>query len=261
MLRKWIGVLLFLSSMSTLANTFLSDASDLWWNENESGWGVTVSHQREIVFLTFFIYGPDGRAIWYTAQGSYLRTDAQGAYIFSGPMYQVNGSWFGTVFNPTIVSPRAVGTMTFTLNFLNSATLAYTIDGVSVTKALTRQTFRANDLTGEYIGAIKQIQSGCRSPYTNGNFNTGVDISITHNTNSFKMSVRQANGNSCNYVGNYTQSGRLGRSQGTYTCPGGLSGTYDAFEIEASLSGLLGRYVGGDNFCNTVTGRFGSMRK
>ena len=28
--------------------------SDLWWNPAESGWGVTVDHQQDAMFLTFF---------------------------------------------------------------------------------------------------------------------------------------------------------------------------------------------------------------
>ena len=34
--------------------------SDLWWNPAESGWGVTVDHQQDVMFLMFFIYRSDG---------------------------------------------------------------------------------------------------------------------------------------------------------------------------------------------------------
>ena len=181
---KWLVGSLFFAAGPAMANTFLSDLSDLWWNANESGWGVTVTHQREIVFLTFFIYGQDGRASWYTAQAVYGGRDSSGAYLFSGSMYRVSGSWFGTLFNPAIVSPQAVGSMSFTVPSLNAANLVYSIDGVTVTKALTRQTFRNNDLTGEYVGAIKQTQTGCRSPYVNGDFNP--ESSLSNASRSFQ---------------------------------------------------------------------------
>ena len=44
---------LWLLSPFASANTFTTDLTDLWWNANESGWGVTATHQREVVFLTF----------------------------------------------------------------------------------------------------------------------------------------------------------------------------------------------------------------
>lgn len=259
-LRTWILVAAMSFCASAFANTFVPDLSDLWYNDNESGWGVNVTHQREILFLTFFIYGTDGRASWYTGQATNVGQNQQGALVFSGGMYQFTGPWFGNFFNPTLVNGRNAGTVTFTA-FLDSATLSYTIDGVTVNKAVTRQTFRNNDLTGEYTGAIKHNQSGCRSPYVNSDFNSPTDFSVSHTSTTFSMSVRQPDGNVCNYVGSYTQNGRLGRSQGNYSCPGGVSGTYDAVELEANIQGFLGRYTASDNFCSTVTGRFAAMRK
>lgn len=45
------------------ATTHSTDYTDLWWNSpdnSESGWGVNVVQQGDIVFATFFIYGADG---------------------------------------------------------------------------------------------------------------------------------------------------------------------------------------------------------
>jgi len=41
--------------------------SDLWWNPAESGWGVTVDHQQDVMFLTFFVYRADNSTYWVTA--------------------------------------------------------------------------------------------------------------------------------------------------------------------------------------------------
>lgn len=259
-LRNWILVAAMSFFSSAFANTFLSDMSDLWWNANESGWGVTVTHQGEIVFLTYFIYGQDGRASWYTGQASYGGKNAQGAYIFTGPMYAVTGPWFGTNFNTANVSPRLVGNMTLTA-FLNVATLSYTIDGVTVNKAITRQTFRNNDMTGEYMGAMKSTQSGCQLPFSNGDFNDAVNFSVTNTPNTFTMRVTYVNNAVCTFAGDYTQAGRFGNSRGSYTCTGGISGTFDAVEMEANISGFIGRYVGTDNSCSSVSGRFAAMKK
>ena len=259
-LKKWILVATMFFCVSSFANTFTSDLSDIWWNENEPGWGVTVTHQREIVFLTFFVYAADGRASWYTGQAAVVGQDSRGALIFKGDMYQFTGPAYTTAFNPADVRSRSAGTMTFTA-FLDAATLSYTVDGVAIYKSLTRQTFRTNDASGEYVGAIKQIQSVCKSPYVNGDTNHNADISVTNTASTFTMTVRQPDGKTCSYAGDYAQTGRMGRSQGTYTCSGGLSGKYDAFEIDASIQSVSGRYFASDNYCDSVTGRFAAMRK
>ncbi len=246
---------------SAFPNTLLSDMTDLWWNPAESGWGVTVTHQTDVAFLTFFIYGQDGKAAWYTGQAGYTGKAPSGAYVFTGPMYQVTGPWFGaSTFNPSSVSVRQAGTVTFT-SFLNTATLAYTIDGVAVSKSVVRQTFRNNDMTGEYMGAMKATQSGCVAVFDNGDFNDAVDFSVTNTSNSFSMRVTQLDRSSCTYTGDYVQSGRFGSSQGTYTCTRGATGAYQAVELEAGVSGFTGRYTSGNSSCPSINGRFAAMRK
>ena len=135
---------------SAIANTWGTDWTDLWWNANESGWGVTATHQGEVVFLTFFVYDVDNRPIWYTGQASYTSTNAQGAFIFAGPLYQTSGPWLGTSFNPNAVGIRQVGTVTFTV-FITSGTLTYSVDGVQVSKSITRQTFRTNQVNAQLV--------------------------------------------------------------------------------------------------------------
>jgi hypothetical protein len=259
-LRKWMLIIAMSFCASSFANTFSADLSDLWFNEKEAGWGVNVTQQREVVFLTFFIYGSDGRPSWYTGQASLTGQNAQGALVYSGTMYQFTGPYFANFFNPAAVSGRSVGTVTFTA-FLDSATLAYTIDGIAVNKTVSRQTFRLNDMTGQYIGAIKTNQVSCDAPLINGDVNTSTEFSIANTDTTFAMTLRQPDGGVCTYSGDYSQTGRLGRSQGSYTCPGGLIGSYDFFEIEASLQGFTGRYIGRNNICNLVSGRFAAMRK
>ncbi len=259
-LRKWMLITAMCFCASSFANTFSADLSDLWFNEKEAGWGVNVTQQREVIFMTFFIYGPDNRPTWYTGQASYTGQNAQGALLYSGTMYQFTGPYFANFFNPAAVSGRSVGTVKFTA-FLDSATLEYTIDGVAVTKVVSRQTFRNNDMSGQYMGSIKNNQVSCDPPLVNGDFNSNTEFSIANTDTTFAMTLRQADGGVCTYSGNYTQTGRLGRSQGSYTCPGGLTGTYDLFEIEASLQGFVGRFIARNNYCNLVSGRYAAMRK
>lgn len=249
---------LCLSSPLAFANTFTTDLTDLWWNANESGWGVTATHQREVVFLTFFVYGPDSRATFYTGQASYVSQASSGALIFSGPMFETTGPWIGVPFNPNLVTRRQVGTVTFTA-FVDSATLSYNVDGTSVAKSLTRQTFRNNELTAGYAGIIRQTSSGCANAANNGTVETVAGVSITNSVTSFAMTTN-ANGTVCNYVGDYRQSGRMGSSIGTYTCPG-IAGSYEMIEMEASPQGLTARFTSRDNSCSQTVGRFAMVTR
>lgn len=259
-LRKWMLIAAISFCAPSFANTFTADLSDLWYDEKESGWGVNITQQREVIFMTFFIYGADGRASWYTGQTTQTGQNSQGALIFSGTMFEFKGPYFANFFNPAAVVGRSVGTVTFTA-FLDLATLSYTIDGVSVTKVVTRQTFRHNDISGQYLGGMKQVQSGCQVPYVNGDFNTATEFSVAHVGTNLSMTIRQPDGTVCTYSGSYTQNGRLGRAQGNYSCPGGLTGTYDIFEIEANIQGFTARYTANNNVCNSSSGRLGTMRK
>ncbi len=241
------------------ANTFTTDLTDLWWNANESGWGVTATHQREVVFLTFFVYGPDNRPTFFTATLSYTGQTGSGALNFTGPMHTTTGPWFGSgFFNPNAVSARQVGTATFTA-FVESATLTYSVDGVTVTKSLTRQTFRNNDLTGNYGGVFRETTAGCGNPSNNGTIEFAAGTSINTTATTMTMTTNN-NGFVCNWSGNYRQAGRMGSSAGTYVC-GALQGTYDMVEIEANPQGITGRYTGQDNSCAQVSGRFGMVKR
>ena len=244
---------LMLCSPFASANTFTTDLTDLWWNASESGWGVTATHQREVVFLTFFVYGTNNRATFYTGQATYTGQSGSGALIFSGPMFETTGPWFGTFFNPNAVTIRQVGTVTFTA-FVDAATLTYSVDGIVVNKALTRQTFRNNDLTGNYAGVIRQTQSGCSNPANNGTVETIVGVSMSNSTTGLSFATNNGSGLICNYVGDYRQSGRMGSSSGTYTCPG-IAGNYDMLEIEANPSGLTARFTANDNTCSQISGK------
>ncbi|MEQ1515401.1 MAG: hypothetical protein ABL931_02805 [Usitatibacteraceae bacterium] len=241
----------FISPLAS-ANTFTTDLSDLWWNQNESGWGVTATHQREVIFLTFFVYAADGRATFYTGQASYVSQAASGALVFSGPMIETTGPWIGIPFNPNLVTRRTVGNVTFTA-FVDSATLSYTVDGTSVTKALTRQTFRNNELTANYAGVFRQTSSGCANAANNGTVENVAGVSIANSATSLNMTTN-SNGTVCTYVGDYRQSGRMGSSIGTYTCPG-IAGSYEMIEMEANPQGLTARFTSRDNSCALTTGR------
>ena len=112
---------------------------DLWWNANESGWGLNVTHQDNTFFATLFTYDSSGRDLWLVMPGGTRQAD--GSYL--GDLYRTSGSAFNTLPFPPIGSGdiTAVGNMRLRFTNGNTGTLTYVYNGVTVTKAITRQVF------------------------------------------------------------------------------------------------------------------------
>jgi hypothetical protein len=256
-----IAISLLLPKLSA-ATTFGTDFSDLWFNPNESGWGVNVVQQNETLFLTFFIYGVDGKPVWYVAPSTAFQSQstATGALIFAGPLYSTTGPWFGGVFNPANVNVKQVGNVTWSGNTITAVTLVYTVDGVSVNKTLERQTWRVNNLTGAYLGAANYVASGCVPAINNGNTLVSGDILLTTTATTLTMITNEPQTN-CTYVGSYSQAGRMGSSNGNYTCTNGVRGIYQLFEMEANSTGITARLFAQSNVCSSFLGKFGALRK
>ena len=112
--------------------------TDLWWNPAESGWGVNLTHQGDILFATLFTYAPDGRDLWLV--GPALRRQSDGR--FTGELFRTTGPAFSA--QPwTPIAATGVGAMTLAFANGENGTLAYTFNGVPVTKSITRQVFAA----------------------------------------------------------------------------------------------------------------------
>jgi len=125
------------------------DATGLWINPEESGWGISVYHQGDTLFASLFVYGPDGTPKWYTAS-ALTGNPSQ----FTGPLVEATGPYFGAAsFNPGSVTRRIVGAMTILLNTYGSGSVIYTIDGTQVMRAIKQASLRAIPTTGFYIGA------------------------------------------------------------------------------------------------------------
>lgn len=242
------------------SNSFGTDLSDLWYLPAESGWGVNVIHQGDILFVTFFVYGPSGVPIWYSgSETRYTATQPNGALVFTGPLYQTTGPWLGGTFNPANVGYRQVGTVTFTVTKISAATLTYTVDNVTVQKNVSRATWRGNDISGSYIGATIGTYSSCNPASANGYREESALVTVTQNSTSATI---QAVGptSTCTYSGPYTQEGRMGSMNGTFSCSNGAAGTFTASEIEVNGATFSARAVAGSQFCNW-SGRVGGLRR
>jgi lysyl endopeptidase len=126
-------------SWSEFDRSASSNFQDLWWNPNESGWGVNVTHQGNILFATLFTYAADRKGAWYVMSDGALTSTTE--FRYSGALYRGVGPAFNAV--PwTPITLTQVGNMTFTFTDGNTGTLTYSIGGVSVTKSIQRMVFR-----------------------------------------------------------------------------------------------------------------------
>ena len=114
--------------------------TDLWWASppgSESGWGINLTQEGETIFATWFTYDLDGSPMWLVATAPQANPG-----VYSGTLYRTTGPAFNAVpFNPASVAATSVGAATFTFSDGNDASFAYTVNGVSQTKAITREVF------------------------------------------------------------------------------------------------------------------------
>ena len=114
------------------------DYTDLWWNPAESGWGLNlIQHPSRTIFGVWYTYELDGTRTWYVMlSGSWVN-----ANTYTGALYATSGPAFNGPFNPDQVDARQVGNATLTFSDANHGTFAFSVDGVSGVKSITRQSF------------------------------------------------------------------------------------------------------------------------
>lgn len=112
--------------------------TDLWWNPDESGWGMAVTHQANTMFLALFVYDSAGAPVWYVASNCTVKASPDGC---DGTLYRTSGPALGPTFDSSKVQVTAVGSVSLSFPDANNASLSYTVDGMSSSKAIKRQVF------------------------------------------------------------------------------------------------------------------------
>jgi hypothetical protein len=257
-----------LSNEGTLAGRASVDASDLWWNPDESGWGINIQQQDNIAFATIFTYGVDRQARWFSGSDLRIRATLPGGLpSFSGKLYESTGPGYMTSFNPAGVTRREVGDIYFDPSDKpDEAFLMYYVDGLNYVKKLKRLTMKENDSSGAYRGHYAASRS---CPLNSGpsTFTEPVSFTVTQLRGSFSLTDTTAN-QTCTYSGIYEQRGRMLWSQGAYHCGGNLpeDGNYTITELEVGQEGLIAQIQrtasntsNGNRGC-TMSGRLAGVR-
>jgi hypothetical protein len=257
MMFATLTVALLASGGARAAST--TNFSDQWWIEAESGWGAAVLQQSNTLFIDLMVYGTDGKPTWFVA-AAWLRTSSpEGHTVFLGDLYATTGPYYGGAFNTALVSERKVGTLTFDATTGNSATIAYTVDGVPVSKNVVRQTWANDNLTGVYAGAWNYDCLGSPGAVQWWWFT----LTINHNPdNSITILQEDAPPPPFGYFlyrGTYSQNGRMGQVVAELQPTD--HGTMTFFEIEKSAAGFVGRFSGTMNDCQVGNGRIAAALK
>jgi hypothetical protein len=111
------------------------DYTDLWWNPDESGWGVSLTQQFATVFAAWYTYDSTGKPIWYVANCPLAGATG------TGDLYQVTGGApLTSVWNGTNLATR-VGSVTFAFSNASNGTMTYTLNGATSSRVISRQPF------------------------------------------------------------------------------------------------------------------------
>jgi lysyl endopeptidase len=104
-----------------LAGALASNYGDLWWNANESGWGLSINQQYQTLFAVWYSYGANRQPVWYVmSSGAWTSGDT-----YSGTLYRTSAAptaFFGSNrFDANAVTRTPVGSLTLRFNGANAA--------------------------------------------------------------------------------------------------------------------------------------------
>jgi hypothetical protein len=207
-----------------------TDYTGLWWNSAESGWGMNVIQQEQILFITLFIYGAGNAPTWYVASNvAFTSVNPAGDRTYTGQLFATTGTPFGTVpFLPSSITVTQPGNITFVGKADGTATLQYNVGATTVNKTLVRQTwaqpnFTLNTMTS-YVASNADTTTGCTTPSDNGSgsgSNTNFGLYVNSVGNTLRFEIASPDAGLCTLFGNnYVQEGRYGRATVTGRCAG-----------------------------------------
>ncbi|HEX4779324.1 MAG TPA: trypsin-like peptidase domain-containing protein [Usitatibacter sp.] len=113
----------------------------LWWNPSESGWGLSINQHSSALFAAWYAYAIGGTPTWVVMPGGTWTSTT----TIQGDVYATSGPPSTGPYNISQVSTTKVGTATIALSGTDRAVLSYTVNGVSGTKSIQKQSFGTGD--------------------------------------------------------------------------------------------------------------------
>ena len=111
---------------------------DLWFNPADTGWGVNIVHQGDVMFGTYFTYDASGKGEWLVVPDA----ARSGGFAYTGTLARATGPSFAAPWDASKVHVSQVGSATFRFDG-QGATFNAVRDGVAQTKPMMRMQFGA----------------------------------------------------------------------------------------------------------------------
>lgn len=221
-----------------------STYSDLYYDPQQPGSGVSVVQQLETAFVTVYGYGADGKPTWFVASDAQVvayRTP--GALpVFSGTLYKAEGSFHGGPYDPSRSKMTPVGTLSLEALDRDRLRVHYTADGVTVVRDVRRYTFAQEIDLANYVAqaSLRQVRAG--QPFGTLYLQADLLVHLDPETGLGFLRADDSLGRRCEYRGPYQLSGKLARVSGTYACDGGdqPAGTFELTDLEFTTHGFTG---------------------
>ena len=116
-----------------------ADYSDMWWaGPAENGWGMSIQQHGSVQFNTLYVYDSNGEPTWYVMPGGSWNEDFT---RYTGALYQPTSAPLDNYTPSRFVVGASRGDATLDFTSASTATLGYTIDGVSGQKSIQRMRF------------------------------------------------------------------------------------------------------------------------
>jgi len=213
------------------------DYTDIWWNADESGWGVNFVQSNDFIFATFFIYGAGKKPQWVSAQ---LRKDGS---FWEGPVYATTGTDFSKPWDPANNGVQKVGDASFEPTGGNAGRLQYTIEGITVSKNIARQTLTPVPLEGSYAAQVVYRSSLCSNPDANRSIAIPLDLAVTRAGNVLSFDF---NGSNVAVTGAAVQEGsrlRMPAATMTFYSSTEISGPAQGNQLRQTDLGIEGAFT------------------
>lgn len=209
-MKSVVAAGLIFASMSMSAAGAVS-YEDWWWNASQSGHGINIGQQGNVLFVSWFTYDENGAGMWLVMAAPLAGNTATGAWT------RTTGPALGSTFDPDKVTRTEVGRGTLTFADPLNASLEWTVNGKSGTVALTRQTWGPIPvLIGDYDGRSIGL-TNCGGPTIQ--FNEKIRSTLTTAANTITM-VDTLSFATCTKTGTLSAAGSRLSVVGTFACSG-----------------------------------------
>ena len=169
------GVTDLFESVNPLAAGALRSAT--WWKADESGWGLFIFDQGNLLAPAWFTYDVDGEPTWFLAAGALPQPDGS----YRGELLRFTGLPFNQIAGVASETSSTVGSLE--LRFIGDDALRfeYQVNGIAQSKTLNRFPFgprrllcRASD------DSSRQFASNYSDVWWGGPEQSGWGLFITH---------------------------------------------------------------------------------